>query len=165
MRVPRVICEQPLEAGAEIVLDPQASHHLLRVLRVAAGSALRVSDGRGSEYEARVTVAASPLRVRLGQPVETLTESPLAVTVAQAVAKGERMDYALQKCVELGVSAIQPLFTVRSVVRLDGTRLQRREAHWQGVLRSACEHCVACHSTVSTDSVTGHAPIANAPRR
>lgn len=141
MRIPRVCCEQALAQGMEIDLGAANARHLLTVLRLAAGDRVRVFDGRGSEYEAELLTDRPPLRARLDRRIESQTESGLKVTVAQSLAKGERMDYALQKCVELGVHSIQPLMTERSVVKLATQRIERKMAHWQGVLVAACEQC------------------------
>lgn len=139
MRIPRVYTDQDLSVGARIELEKRSAHHLLRVLRLPAGASVRVFDGRGEEYAGHTLGTTLPLTVELGQQIDSRTESPLRITIAQAVAKGERMDYALQKCVELGVTAVQPLFTRRSVVRLEADRLQKREAHWRGVILAASE--------------------------
>jgi 16S rRNA (uracil1498-N3)-methyltransferase len=122
-----------------VLLDETAARHA-HVLRLSEGDPLRVFDGLGAEYEARVVgVARHRLELELGACIAGDPESPLKVTLVQAVSKGERMDWSIQKSVELGVSAVQPVFSARSVVRLDGPRLSRRVEHWQGVIRSACE--------------------------
>jgi 16S rRNA (uracil1498-N3)-methyltransferase len=97
-------------------------------------------NGVGGEFSAvleRVERCGGAARVEGFSPREA--ESPLTVVLAQGIPKGERMDYVLQKAVELGVSAIQPLFTERSVVHLQGNRLSARVRHWYGVVTSACE--------------------------
>ena len=118
------------------------AHHVMHVLRLAVGDKVVLFDGRGTEYPAcieRMERAVLTLHVNGRREVDR--ESPLNVTVGQAISSGERMDYTVQKCVELGVSAIQPLTTQRSVVRLAAERAQRRTAHWQGVAAGACEQC------------------------
>ena len=118
------------------------AHHVMHVLRLAVGDKVVLFDGRGTEYPAcieRMERAVLTLHVNGRREVDR--ESPLNVTVGQAISSGERMDYTVQKCVELGVSAIQPLTTQRSVVRLAAERAQRRVAHWQGVAAGACEQC------------------------
>ena len=119
---------------------PDAAHHLAHVLRLAEGDVLVVFDGRGLEYPAtieRIGKSAVTLRVRDPSPVNR--ESPLQVTLAQGISSGERMDYTVQKAVELGVTAIQPLSTERSVVRLSAERAAKRVAHWHGIAVAACE--------------------------
>ena len=131
--------------GACRVVAGQA-HHVLHVLRLKAGDALTLFDGRGAEYAARITqVEKSGLTLAVSERREVSRESPLRVTLAQGISSGERMDYTVQKCVELGVAAIQPLLTQRSVVRLSGERADKRAAHWQIVAIAACEQCGRNH--------------------
>lgn len=138
----RVYLDARLEPGLRLPLPEAAFRHLIQVLRMGPGEAIRAFDGRGTEFEARIeSVAKREAWVELGVPVEVLAESKLHLVLAQGVSKGDRMDYTLQKAVELGVSAIQPLLTARSVVRLDAERSDRRLDHWQGVIVSACEQC------------------------
>lgn len=140
MSDPRVYVDQELAAGSVITLDPAAQHHLVVVLRRARGDDITLFNGRGGEYAARIdTVGKRELRVQVREFRDVARESPLAVTLGQAVSKGERMDYAIQKAVELGVVAIQPLVTDRVVVRLDDARWQRKHEHWRSVAVAACE--------------------------
>ncbi len=118
------------------------AHHVIHVLRLQAGAPLTLFDGRGSEYPALIKrIDKSGLTLTVNSPCEISRESPLKVVLAQGVSSGERMDYTVQKCVELGVTAIQPLITQRSVVRLNGERAEKRVAHWQAIAASACEQC------------------------
>lgn len=119
---------------------PDAAHHLLHVLRAAEGDVLVVFDGRGLEYPATVErIGKSFVSLRVSEPHAVDRESPLAVTLAQGVSSGERMDFTVQKAVELGIAAIQPLATERSVVRLSAERAVKRVAHWQAIAVAACE--------------------------
>jgi 16S rRNA (uracil1498-N3)-methyltransferase len=123
-------------------LPPEASHHLLHVLRLASGDVVVIFDGNGHEYDATIhRVSKSGISVKLGSARSIDRESPLQVTLAQGISSGDRMDYTIQKAVELGVYAIQPLTTERSVVRLDATRAVKRIAHWRSVAVAACEQC------------------------
>jgi len=123
-------------------LPQQQAHHAVRVLRLKAGDAVVLFNGDGAEYAAIISEAG---RDRLALEVTGRTavdrESPLAVTLAQAVSGGERMDYTVQKAVELGAAAIQPLTAERSVVRLQGERAAKRTEHWQSVVVASCEQC------------------------
>jgi 16S rRNA (uracil1498-N3)-methyltransferase len=142
MRRPRLYADAALSSGMELELEPRAHRHATQVLRLRPGDRLVLFDGRGSEFAAELIESdRRRSRVRLGEALATLTESPLRVTLIQAVAKGERMDYSLQKATELGVSAIQPVFTARGVVAPTGSRLENRIRHWQGVIVGACEQC------------------------
>lgn len=142
MRVPRLYLSLHLEDGAVFELGEQAAHHVTHVLRLRAGAAIRVFDGRGSEHEAALLeIRRSQVTVELGRAVVSIDEPPLEVTLAQGIPRGDRMDLILQKTVELGVTAVQPLWTARSHTRVGNERLEKRMRHWQGVVISACEQC------------------------
>ncbi|HFD80118.1 MAG TPA: 16S rRNA (uracil(1498)-N(3))-methyltransferase [Gammaproteobacteria bacterium] len=140
MRSRRFHTSQPLHAQQSILLEEAASHHLLRVLRLRPGDRLTVFNGDGREYSALFS-GQEDRRARLSiiEAHRVDRESPLRITLGQGISRGERMDFVLQKSVELGVRAITPLWTRRSQVRLQGKRLLKRQAHWQGVIHSACE--------------------------
>ncbi len=127
---------------ATIRLDAQRSHHLVRVLRLRSGAPLECFDGQGRRFEARLEIAdARGCRVRVGAPIASDTESPLRVTLLQCVSSGERMDWTIEKAVELGVTAIRPLSSARSPQRLDADRARRRREHWQRLIEAACMQC------------------------
>jgi 16S rRNA (uracil1498-N3)-methyltransferase len=131
-----------MEPGRSCTLPPAQAHHALRVLRLKMGESVILFNGDGAEYAA-VVVAAGRDRFAIevtGREVMD-REAPFSVTLAQAVSSGERMDYTIQKTVELGVAAIQPLEGRRGVVRLSTERAERRVAHWQTVAIAACEQC------------------------
>ncbi len=140
MRLTRLYTPQPLASGATVTLDPRAAGHCARVLRMRAGDAIVLFNGEGGEYQARLeTVNRREVRAEVGRFDAVSRESSLRVTLYQALARGERMDYALQKAVELGVAAVVPVLTRRCVVQLDAQKRERRMAHWAGVVTSACE--------------------------
>ncbi len=142
MRIPRIHQAIPLQTGACLQLDDAASRHLLRVLRLKAGDLLTLFDGQGREYQATLLPGSGRCaEVVIGAPLERDAESPLEIILAQGISRGERMDYTLQKAVELGVKRIAPLFTARCNVKLTGERLEKRLAHWRGVIVHACEQC------------------------
>jgi len=123
-------------------LPEAAARHAVTVLRLQVGDTLNLFNGSGGEYSARlVAVSKREARVRLIEFLATERESPVDITLALGISAGERMDYSLQKATELGVAAIQPLATERSVVRLAGERADKRLAHWQHVVTAACEQC------------------------
>lgn len=142
MNSPRFFCPQALAPGALLALPESAARHAARVLRLTAGQAITLFDGRGGEYAARIAavkkdeVSAEVLDWRAAE-----CESPLSIRLVQALQAGDKMDLTVQKAVELGVAAIQPVASRRSVVRLDGERALRRVEHWRGVAASACEQC------------------------
>ena len=136
----RIYTPQALSAEATLVLEEDASHHLAVVLRMKTGDSLLLFDGRGGEYEARIErVEKKRVHVQIAQHYPVARESHLRITLAQCVSKGERMDYTLQKAVELGVSCIVPIISERSVVKLDAERWDKKHEHWQQVARAASE--------------------------
>ncbi len=138
----RLYCDLPLSPGAEIALPESAARHAVAVLRLQVGDTLSLFNGEGGEYRATlVAVSKREARVRLTQFQATERESPVSITLALGISAGERMDYSLQKATELGISAIAPLATERSVVKLAGERAGKRLQHWQHVVIAACEQC------------------------
>lgn len=112
------------------------------MLRLEVGDPVELFDGQGTAHDAVITdCARGAVSLQVGARRNEQRESPLRVTLAQALSSGERMDYTIQKAVELGVSGIQPLLSERCVVRLSGERAEKKQAHWQGVVVAACEQC------------------------
>ncbi|MET0292608.1 MAG: 16S rRNA (uracil(1498)-N(3))-methyltransferase [Steroidobacteraceae bacterium] len=142
MRLTRVFVDAPLTAGAPLTLPDDAAAHLTRVLRLEAGDACIVFDGRGGEYPARLArVSKREVVVELGEHDPVERESPLRILLLQGLARGERMDLIVQKATELGVAAIRPVHTLHSGVKLDQRQAERKLEHWRGVAISACEQC------------------------
>jgi 16S rRNA (uracil1498-N3)-methyltransferase len=139
---PRFFFPSPLAVGREVALPARAAHHASAVLRLRPGDAVTLFDGTGGEYDARIErISARAVDIAVGEHRATERESPLAVTLAQAIIAAERMDYVIQKSVELGVAAIVPIATARSVTRLEGERAERRLEHWRQVAIASCEQC------------------------
>lgn len=142
MATPRVFTDQALAAGAEIGLEPGPSHHLLKVLRLKPGAGLRLFNGRGGSVAAVLAGSrGQEARVAVGDFDPADHESPLAIELAIGVSRGERMDWVVQKAVELGVAAIRPLVTERTEVRLAGERRDKKLGHWRQIVIAACEQC------------------------
>src|SRR5512134_163712 len=142
MHVPRLYLPLTLVQGEILGLGEQAAHHVAHVLRLRPGAAVKVFDGQGYEHEAMLReVRRTQVTVEVGKAVVCIPEPPFAITLAQGIPRGDRMDLILQKAVELGVTDMQPLWTARSQSRADGERLEKRLRHWQGVVISACEQC------------------------
>jgi 16S rRNA (uracil1498-N3)-methyltransferase len=142
MNPPRIFVPEPLVAGSVMALPAQAGVHVSRVLRLRPGAALTLFDGRGGEHAGELEDGGGrQVRVRVGSHAALERESPLATTLLQGVARGERMDLIVQKATELGVTRIVPVLAERSVVQLEGERLAQRTAHWREVAISACEQC------------------------
>lgn len=140
MSISRIYQPIPLELHANIRLDDKASHHLARVLRAKQGDKLTIFNGEGGEYTATITVIDKKgvqVNILSFTPVEI--ESPIHIHLAQGIARGEKMDFVVQKAVELGVTHIIPLVTERCNVRLAQEREEKRLLHWQAVVTSACE--------------------------
>lgn len=140
MRTIRIHLDAVLAPGLVLALPPQAAEHIARVLRMGSGDPLVVFNGDGHDYAATITALGKrdvSVRVESSRPVSN--ESPLRLTLAQGIARGEKMDLIVQKATELGVASIVPLLTERSEVRLDAGRAEKRLAHWRAVAASACE--------------------------
>lgn len=138
---PRFFIDGPLAAGAEIDLPERVVRHIA-VLRLRIGAALTLFNGSGGQCGGALThVTRNAARARVLAWGDVERESDLEITLAQGLSGGERMDFAIQKATELGVRAIQPLATERSVTRLSAQRADRRLAHWRNVALSACEQC------------------------
>ena len=142
MRLTRVYVDAPVAAGKRVVVEGSAANHIARVLRLRSGDSLTVFDGSGGEFGARIeefrkeTVVVA---VEEHRPLDR--ESPLPLTLVQGISRGERMDWIIQKATELGASRIVPVFTKRSVVRLDEKQAERKLQHWRAITVAACEQC------------------------
>lgn len=142
MRRNREYIDAPLAVGAKVQLPETAAAHLLRVLRLGVGDGCVLFNGDGFDYDCRLTAAGKrggEAEVLAARPVDG--ESRLRIVLLQGVARGEKMDWILQKATELGVAAFVPVGSERSEVRLDAERARKRLAHWQGVVASACGQC------------------------
>lgn len=141
--IPRFFCPSPLAAGATVELPAEAAHHALNVLRVGAGDTAILFDGRGGEWRATLALVGKPPKAALHAMLtvfeERDNEPPLHITLVQALPAGDKMDWVVQKAVELGVARIQPVTAKRSVIRLSGERAGRRVAHWRNIAIAACE--------------------------
>lgn len=136
----RIHVAAPLAVGTSLDLPDDAARHVAQVLRMRVGEALTLFNGDGGEYGATITaVGRRDVTVRIDRFDDCQRESPLDVTLVQCVSKGDRMDYTIQKAVELGVTRIVPVLSERSVVKLDAERWDKKLEHWRGVASSACE--------------------------
>ena len=140
MRVNRAHVDAPLAIGARLPLPESAAAHLVRVLRLGVGDACVLFNGDGHDYDARIVAVG-----KRGGEVEIIAaravdnESPLRIVLVQGIARGEKMDWILQKATELGVATFVPVSSERSEVKLDGDRAAKRLAHWRSVVVAACE--------------------------
>jgi 16S rRNA (uracil1498-N3)-methyltransferase len=140
MRTIRSFIEQPLQPERELVLPELVSNHVVRVLRLEIDDVFHLFNGDGFDYPCRImSLEKRGARVRILDKVAVLNESPLRIHLYQSIARGEKMDWILQKATELGVAEFTPIVSDRTEVKLDGERSDKKLAHWQGVVRSACE--------------------------
>lgn len=140
MRLTRSFVAHPLAVGDTIALPEGAAAHLVRVLRLQVGDPCVLFNGDGFDRDARIVSTGKRevlAEIIASRPIDN--ESPLAITLLQGIARGEKMDLILQKATELGVTRILPVFSERSEVKLDAQRADRRVAHWREVVVSACE--------------------------
>ncbi|MDO5506567.1 MAG: 16S rRNA (uracil(1498)-N(3))-methyltransferase [Pseudoxanthomonas suwonensis] len=140
MRLTRIHVDLPLASGMRLALPTDAANHLLRVLRLRPGDACVLFNGDGRDYHATVLDGdRREANVAVGEAVDTDNESPLRLVLLQSIARGEKMDWILQKATELGVAGFLPVSSERSEVRLDPARADKRRAHWCNVVTAACE--------------------------
>ena len=140
MRVPRFYVPQPFAIGQEFTLPDTTFRHAVQVLRLGVGEPLILFNGEGGEYLAQISnVSKRSASVLIDSVSSIETESPVHLTLVQAVIKPDKMDFALQKAVELGVATIQPLTTQRSVIRIGKEKADKKMQHWEGIMQAACE--------------------------
>lgn len=136
----RFYCPDKLALGAVVKLPESAAIHAVRALRMTEGDKAILFNGDGFDYACEfIAVKKNNVRAKVKSHVEVENESPLNITLLQGISSGDRMDYTIQKAVELGVKHIQPIATERSVVKLNQERAAKRLKHWQNVVNSACE--------------------------
>jgi len=144
MRIQRVYTDQPLQSGAQITLEEAATHHLVHVLRLQTGDSLSLFN-EGREYAASLSeIGRHGAVASVGGLLREETEPKLAIHLLIGISRGERMDFALQKATELGVSRITPVFTKRCVVKLNEKKQAGRMEHWRKIVISACEQSGRC---------------------
>ncbi|MES9897493.1 MAG: 16S rRNA (uracil(1498)-N(3))-methyltransferase [Sedimenticola sp.] len=158
MRQPRVYTEHHLSVNSEVVLEKGPSRHLIQVLRLKLGARVTLFNGDGHNYPARLievdrrTAVAEIIRQEVAEAAPALK-----IALGIGISKGERMDFAIQKAVELGVGAITPLTSERCVIRLSPERMEKRLAHWRNILISACEQSGRCRlpKLLQTETLEG----------
>ena len=142
MRISRVFTDALLAPQKPIILDEKTSHYLCKVLRLQNGAELVLFDGRGRHCSAFIeTINKKKTSVVTGKTISDSHESPLKIHLGMAISKGDRMDLVMQKATELGVTAITPLTSERTELKLKGERLEKKCQHWQKIIISACEQC------------------------
>src|SRR5690606_18773113 len=139
MPPPRFFCDTPLDAGRLVALPDALAHHALRVLRLADGDAIILFDGRGGQYPATPRGEGRRALAELGAHAPVETELRGRLVLIQGLASGDKMDWVVEKAVELGVAELRPVAAERSVLRLAGPRLDKRLDHWRSIARAASE--------------------------
>ena len=140
MRIPRIYHSSSIELQQTFYLDEEAANHVGRVLRMPINSDLVLFNGDGYNYQAKITaIDKKQITVIVSAKQDNPVESPLKIHLGQGISRGDRMDFAIQKAVELGVTEITPLFTERCGVKLEGERLAKRTQQWQKIVIAACE--------------------------
>ncbi len=141
MRNPRIYQQSQLTLNDTITLSEDAFGHAIRVLRLKEGDNITLFNGTESfQYSASLTnVSKKSAQAKVTAKEEVAAESPLNIHLGQGISRGDRMDFTLQKSVELGVNTITPLFTERCGVKLNAERLEKKRQQWQKIVISACE--------------------------
>lgn len=142
MREIRIYQPGDYQTGQEITLSEEAGQHVGVVLRMQSGEALTLFSGDNREFKAEITsVHKKRVTVALNSVHAVNRESPLRLHLAQGISKGDKMEWVVQKAVELGVASIQPILTERCSVKRDESRLEKKQAQWQAIAVAACEQC------------------------
>lgn len=141
MSIPRFFVPLSLQPGATLALPDGVAHHALRVLRLPAGSPIILFNGEGGAWQATLSTQGKQAMAELTSFDPRDTELPGRVILVQGIATGDKMDWIIEKAVELGAHTVAPIAAQRSVLRLSGERLEKRIQHWQRVAQAACEQC------------------------
>jgi 16S rRNA (uracil1498-N3)-methyltransferase len=142
MRLTRVYVDEDLRTGQHLAVEGNAGNHIARVLRLRAGDPLTLFNGRGGDYGGTIEeIRRDSVFITVLEHRDMERESPLQLTLAQGISRGERMDWVVQKATELGVARIAPIFTERSVVHLDDRQAAKKVQHWRSIAIAACEQC------------------------
>ncbi|MDQ8035266.1 16S rRNA (uracil(1498)-N(3))-methyltransferase [Bordetella genomosp. 1] len=141
MSTPRFYCETPLAPNTEIALPEALAHHAARVLRLRDGAPLVLFDGQGGEYPGTLRIDGKAACALLGAHLPREAELPGRVTLVQGLPSGDKMDWVIEKAVELGAARVVPVAAQRSVLQLSGARLDKRVQHWRRIAQSAAEQC------------------------
>lgn len=144
MAITRVYQATQLSAGAAVSLNTHATHHLLNVLRMRSGDQIALFNGDGRNYLAKLTIEGKSATASITDVQDLFNESPVRIRLIQGVSRGDHMDWAIQKAVELGVNSVVPVYTERSIKPMDEKRQEKKSQHWQGIIISACEQSGRC---------------------
>jgi 16S rRNA (uracil1498-N3)-methyltransferase len=142
MRIPRLFIDQTLSTGEIVVLPRDKAHHISHVLRMRSGDPIKLFNDTGYEFDSKIIeLTKKSAEVEIGESSKVENESPLNITLCLAIARGQHMDFSIQKAVELGVHTIVPVMSEFSNVKLQESRIQNKLTHWQNIIISAAEQC------------------------
>jgi len=148
MRVPRLYIDMPLTNGEIINLPRDKAHYVSHVLRMRIGDSIKLINDSGDEYLSKIIeVSKKNAQIEIGESIQVRAESPLILNLCLAVAKGQHMDFSIQKAVELGVKTIIPVISEFSNVKLQDDRMGNKMLHWQNIIISATEQCGRAYLT------------------
>ncbi|GJM05895.1 MAG: ribosomal RNA small subunit methyltransferase E [marine bacterium B5-7] len=148
MRVPRLFIDIPLTTGEIIKLPRDKAHHISHVLRMRIGDAIKLINDSGEDYQSKIIeISKKSAQIEIGESIRVTNESPLTINLCLAVARGQHMDFSIQKAVELGVKNIIPVISRFSNVKIEDDRVHNKLAHWQNIIISATEQCGRSHLT------------------
>ena len=152
MRRSRIYIQQPITANSELIADSNVRHYLITVLRMKAGMEVEIFNGDGFDYQAEIhAIDKKSVTFSVKDSTPNRNESPLRITLLQGISKGDRMDIAIQKATELGVTEIIPVFTEFAAVKLQGDRQEKRVSHWQDIAINAAQQSErACVPTIQS---------------
>lgn len=140
MRIPRLYCPADYQVGQTLSLSKEQAHYTLTVLRLKDLRPIELFDGKGLQAQGKLQITSRRSAQVMIESIDSIDhESPLTTRLIQAISKGDRMDYTIQKCVELGVSEIQPIFTEHCDVKLSDDKLEKKQRQWQDIAINACE--------------------------
>jgi 16S rRNA (uracil1498-N3)-methyltransferase len=139
MKLPRLYVHQSLVVGADLLLPKETAHYVQQVLRLREGAAVVLFNGLGGEYRGVLRLNKKEVMVNIQDFIDHSVASELNIHLGQGISRGEKMDFVVQKAVELGVREITPLLTERCGVKLEDDRIAKRLTHWQKIIFSACE--------------------------
>ncbi len=142
MRVPRLFIDMPLTTGETINLPRDKAHHISNVLRMRIGDSIKLFNDSGDDYQSKIIeISKKSAQIGIGESIQIRNESPLAIDLCLAVARGQHMDFSLQKAVELGVKNIIPVISEFSNVKIQDDRVHNKLAHWRNIIINATEQC------------------------
>lgn len=142
MRIPRIFHPEPIPSTGSIHLSEDAANHVGRVLRMQVGQSLVLFDGSGAQFSASICESTKKsVRVNIESCEEISIESPLDLHLGQVISRGDKMEFTIQKSVELGVNTITPLVSERCGVKLNAERFDKKLQQWQKIAIAACEQC------------------------